>query len=138
MGHLVLSIHSSLCIIYLNDTTLTKAKEPSLPYYIPITGGRIIGFPPFPRVLVLHEMQSASSRFDDAMSISFNDNHYTTGTCVCVCVCVRACVCMHACVCACAHVRVIVNITVIINYYSEKHLFTCSDSDLFNKNLIQG
>ena len=32
---------------------LTKAEEPSLSYYLPITGGRIIGFIPFPRVLVL-------------------------------------------------------------------------------------
>ena len=37
---------------------LTKAEEPSLPYYLPIAGGRIIGFIPFPRVLVLCEMQS--------------------------------------------------------------------------------
>ena len=37
----------------------TKAEEPSLPYYLPIAGGRIIGFIPFPRVLVLCEMQSA-------------------------------------------------------------------------------
>ena len=41
---------------------LTKAEEPSLPYYLPIAGGRIIGFIPFPRVLVLCEMQSVSSR----------------------------------------------------------------------------
>ena len=41
---------------------LNKAEEPSLPYYLPIAGGRIIGFIPFPRVLVLCEMQSASSR----------------------------------------------------------------------------
>ena len=27
---------------------LTKAEEPSLPYYLPIAGGRIIGFIPFP------------------------------------------------------------------------------------------
>ena len=27
---------------------LTKAEEPSLSYYLPITGGRIIGFIPFP------------------------------------------------------------------------------------------
>ena len=40
----------------------TKAEEPSLPYYLRITGGRIIGFIPFPRVLVLCEMQSVSSR----------------------------------------------------------------------------
>ena len=41
---------------------LTKAEEPSLPYYLLIAGGRLIGFIPFPRVLVLCEMQSASSR----------------------------------------------------------------------------
>ena len=41
---------------------LTKAEEPSLPYYLPIAGGRIIVFIPFPRVLVLCEMQSVSSR----------------------------------------------------------------------------
>ena len=29
-----------------------KAEEPSLPYYLPIAGRRIIGFIPFPRVLV--------------------------------------------------------------------------------------
>ena len=32
------------------------AEEPSLSYYLPIAGGRIIGFIPFPRVLVLCEM----------------------------------------------------------------------------------
>ena len=32
---------------------LTKAEEPCLSYYLPIAGGRIIGFIPFPRVLVL-------------------------------------------------------------------------------------
>ena len=41
---------------------LTKAEEPSLPYYLPIAGGRIIGFIPFPRVLVQCEMQSVTSR----------------------------------------------------------------------------
>ena len=41
---------------------LTKAEEPSLPYYLSIAGGRIIGFIPFPRVLVLCEMQSVSSK----------------------------------------------------------------------------
>ena len=37
---------------------LTKTEEPSLSNYLPIAGGRIIGFIPFPRVLVLCEMQS--------------------------------------------------------------------------------
>ena len=31
---------------------LTKAEEPTLSYYLTIAGGRIIGFIPFPRVLV--------------------------------------------------------------------------------------
>ena len=35
----------------------TKAEEPSLPYYLPLAGGRILGFIPFPRVLVLCELQ---------------------------------------------------------------------------------
>ena len=39
-----------------------QSEEPSLPYYLPIAGGRIIGFIPFPRVLVLCEMQSVLSR----------------------------------------------------------------------------
>ena len=58
------------------------AEEPSLPYYLPIAGKRIIGFIPFPRVLVLCEMQSVSLRIWTrvAMSISYDGNHYTTGT----------------------------------------------------------
>ena len=37
-------------------------KEPSLPYYLPIAGGRVVGCIPFPRVLALCEMYTASSR----------------------------------------------------------------------------
>ena len=61
---------------------LTKAEEPSLPYSLPIAGGRIIGFIPFPRVLVLCEMQSVTSRIWTrvAVFISYNDNDYITGT----------------------------------------------------------
>ena len=61
---------------------LTKAEELSLSYYLPIAGRRIIGFIPFPRVLVLCEMQLAWSRIwiRFAVSISYDDNHYTTGT----------------------------------------------------------
>ena len=60
----------------------TKAEEPSLPYYLSIAGGRLIGFIPFPRVLVLCEMQSISSRIWTrvVVSISYDDNHYTTDT----------------------------------------------------------
>ena len=55
-------------------------SEPSLPFYLPIVGRRIIGFIPFPRVLVLCEMQSVSSRIWTrvAVSIPYDDNHYTT------------------------------------------------------------
>ena len=58
------------------------AEEPCLPYDLPIAGGRIIGFIPFPRVLVLCEMQSVSSRIWTriAVFISYGDNDYTTGT----------------------------------------------------------
>ena len=61
---------------------LTKAEEPSLSYYLPIAGGRIIVFIPFARVLVLCEMQSVSSRIWTriAVFISYDDNDYTTGT----------------------------------------------------------
>ena len=47
---------------FSSTSYLTKAEKPSLPYYLPIAGGRIIGFKHFPRVLVLCKMQSASSR----------------------------------------------------------------------------
>ena len=54
-----------------------RLKKTSLLYYLPIAGGRIIGFIPFPRVLVLCEMQSVSSRIWTrlAVSISYDDNH---------------------------------------------------------------
>ena len=60
----------------------TKAENPCLSYNLPIARGRIIGFIPFPRVLMLCEMQSASSRIWTrvAVSISYDDNHYTMGT----------------------------------------------------------
>ena len=59
-----------------------KTEEPSLPYYLRIAGGKIIGFIPFPRVLVLREMQLVSSRIWTcvAVSISNDDNRYITGT----------------------------------------------------------
>ena len=57
---------------------LTKAEEPSLPYYLLIARVRIIVFIPFPRVLC--EMQSVSSRFwtGVVVPISCDDNYYTT------------------------------------------------------------
>ena len=64
---------------FSQTSCLTKVEEPSLLYNLPIAGGRIIGFIPFPRVLVWCETQSASSMIWTriAVSISYNDNHYT-------------------------------------------------------------
>ena len=72
---------------FSQTSCFTKAEEPSLPYYLSIAGGRIIGFIPFPRVLVLCEMQSVSSRIWTrvAVSISYDDNHYTTSTSASIC-----------------------------------------------------
>ena len=60
---------------------LTKDKELSLHYCLPIVGARIIGFIPFPRVLVQCEMQSALTRIWTriALSISYDNNRYPTG-----------------------------------------------------------
>ena len=49
----------------------TKVGEPSLLYYLIITGERTTRFKSFPRVLALREMRTASS-------ISYDGNHYTT------------------------------------------------------------
>ena len=67
---------------FSQTSCLTKAEEPSLPYYLPIAGGRITGFIPFPRVLGLCEMQSLSSKIwtHVAVSISYDDNHDTMKT----------------------------------------------------------
>ena len=52
-----------------------------------MAGGRIIASILLPRVLVLCEMQSASSRFWTRVAVfNFNDdNHYTIGTSMNVC-----------------------------------------------------
>ena len=60
---------------FSSTSCFTKAEKPSLPYYLSIVGGRIIGFISFPRVLVLCDMQSVSSRIPTrvAVSISYDD-----------------------------------------------------------------
>ena len=67
---------------FSQTSCLTKVEEPRLPYYLPIAGGRIIGFIPFPRVLVLCEMQLVSARIWTrvTVSISYDGYHYTKGT----------------------------------------------------------
>ena len=80
--HLLLDWRLGRRSICYKSSCLTKAEEISLPYYLPIVGGRIIGFIPFLMVLVLCEMQLVSSRIWTrvAVSISYDDNHYTRGT----------------------------------------------------------
>ena len=58
----------------------TKVKDPCLPYYLLIVGGRIIGFIPFSKVLAFCEMQKASSRIWTRVTVSISNdvNHYTT------------------------------------------------------------
>ena len=60
---------------------LNKVKEVSFPYYLSILRGRMMEFISFYSALVLCETQSASSRYRTcvAVSISYDDNHYTTG-----------------------------------------------------------
>ena len=53
---------------------LTKAEEFCLPYYLPIAGGKIIGFIPFLWVL---SMWNAISLVKD---LNYDYKHYTTGT----------------------------------------------------------
>ena len=66
---------------FSKTSCLTKAEEPSLPYYLPIAGGRIIGFIPFPRVLVLCEMQPVSSRIRTRVTMSISPRAPACWTC---------------------------------------------------------
>ena len=72
-----------------------KVEEPSLAYYLPISGGRIITLIKFSKALELCAMKTSV-----AMSISYDGNYYTMNVspisiyiyiyvCVCVCVCVH-------------------------------------------------
>ena len=81
-GQFLSSLTGLNSVFLLLDKLPHQGWRTQLPYYLPIAGGRIIGFIPFPRVLVLCEMQSVSSRIWTrvAMSISYDDNHYTTST----------------------------------------------------------
>ena len=51
---------------------LTKAEEPSLPYYLPIAGGRIIGFIPFPKGISAMWNASVSSRIWTRVAVSIS------------------------------------------------------------------
>ena len=73
---------SSIPIEYKQFSNSGMVSSISIEYYLPIAGGRIIGFIPFPRILVLCEMQSVSSAIWTrvVVSIFYEDNHYTTAT----------------------------------------------------------
>ena len=48
-----------------------KVKELSLPYYLPVAGGRIVRCARFQSILVLCEMQTASPGFELVLPVSF-------------------------------------------------------------------
>ena len=55
----------------------TMVKESSQSYNLPISGGKIVGFIPFPMVLTQCEMQTASSRVWTWVSLSiFGSNNH--------------------------------------------------------------
>ena len=57
----------------------SKCKEHGLLYYLPIAGGRIVGFMPLPRILEQRQTQTALSRIRTRVTdfISFDGNHCT-------------------------------------------------------------
>ena len=78
----------------------TKVKEPSLPNYLPIAGGRIIWCILFSGLAALGKMQTSSPRIwtQAIWSISYDDNPYTTSVCMSVCINLYCCVCIFAAV----------------------------------------
>ena len=56
------------------------SKLKSLPNYLPIAGGKIVGRVPFPKVSGLCEMQTASCKIWTrvAVSIYYDDGHHAT------------------------------------------------------------
>ena len=65
-----------------SSSSCRKVKEPSLPNYLSIASVRRVRCMPFPRVLMLCEMQTILSRIwtQIDMFISKNDGHYITIT----------------------------------------------------------
>ena len=56
----------------------TKFKEYSLLYYLPMAGGKIVEFLLFPKVIAFTDSSRIWTQV--AVSISNDENHYTTGT----------------------------------------------------------
>ena len=63
----------------------------------------MIGFIPFPRTLVLWKMQSVSSRIWTriTVSISYDDDHYTTGRYIYIYIYTYVCVCIYIYIYSC-------------------------------------
>ena len=66
----------------LRQVVIPRLKKPIKPYCLLIAGGRVVGILPFPRVSALCKMLTAMSRIRTliTMSISYDNNHYTTNT----------------------------------------------------------
>ena len=66
---------------FSQTSCLTKAEEPSLPYYLPIAGGGNDWIHTFPKGI--SKMQSVLARIwiCVTVSISYNNNHYTINLC---------------------------------------------------------
>ena len=73
----------SIFLSGVQQVWIQSFPSPSLSYYLPIAGGRIIGFIPFPSVLGLCEKCNQSRPGFELVSpcpIPTTINHYSTGT----------------------------------------------------------
>ena len=120
---------------FSSTSCYTKVKEPSQPYYLPIAGGRIVGFIPFRRVLVLCEMQSVSFRIWTRFTVSiFNNNgHYTMGTVWCLQVWIHVCMYVYMYVCiyvspmyACLYEYKYMYVYIYICMFVSMSIYVCS------------
>ena len=66
----IIGFYSEFCFCH------TKFKEPSLSFNLPVTGWRVVGFIPFPRVLVQCEMQLRSTSEVERSGIIIIILHY--------------------------------------------------------------
>ena len=72
-----------MCVLNVEGTISRKINASFIVYLSTLlllkTGGRIVRFIPFPRVLALGEMLTASSKIWSLIivSIFYDDNHYT-------------------------------------------------------------
>ena len=63
-----------------NLVAILRLKSPVCPTIVPIAGGRIVGFIPFPIVLVISEMQTALSSIWTRVTVSIFYDNYVTRT----------------------------------------------------------